>query len=52
MKVYIASGNFKKVINTDLDKKEIVIKMFLDQLFRQAKKKKKKRKKIKKTVKY
>ena len=32
MKVYIASGNFKKVINTDLDKKEIVIKMFLDQL--------------------
>ena len=30
MKVYIASGNFRKVFNTDLNKKEIVIKMFLD----------------------
>ena len=32
MKVYIASGNFRKVFNTDLNKKEIVIKMFLDHL--------------------
>ena len=32
MKVYIASGNFRKVLNTDLNKKEIVIKMFLDHL--------------------
>ena len=30
MKVYIASGNFRKVFNTKLNKKEIVIKMFLD----------------------
>ena len=32
MKVYIASGNFRKVLDTDLNKKEIVIKMFLDHL--------------------
>ena len=32
MKVYIASGNFRKVFNTDLNKKEIVIEMFLDHL--------------------
>ena len=32
MKVYVASGNFRKVFNTDLNKKEIVIKMFLDHL--------------------
>ena len=32
MKVYIASGNFRKVFNTDLNKKEIIIKMFLDHL--------------------
>ena len=32
MKVYIASGNFRKVFNTDLNKKEIVIKMFLDHM--------------------
>jgi|TARA_B100001778_G_scaffold250793_1_gene210993 hypothetical protein len=32
MKVYIASGNFRKVLNTDLNKKQIVIKMFLDHL--------------------
>jgi hypothetical protein len=31
MKVYIASGNFRKVFDTDLNKKEIVIKMFLDE---------------------
>ena len=32
MKAYISSGNFRKVFNTDLNKKEIVIKMFLDHL--------------------
>ena len=32
MKVYIASGNFRKVFSTDLNKKEIVIKMFLDHM--------------------
>ena len=32
MKVYIASGNFRKVFNTDLNKKQIVIEMFLDHL--------------------
>ncbi len=32
MKIYLASGNFKKVINSDLGKKEIVLKIFLDHL--------------------
>ena len=32
MKVYVASGNFRKVINTDLNKKQIVLKLFLDHL--------------------
>ena len=32
MKVYIACGNFRKVLNTDLNKKQIVIKTFLDHL--------------------
>ena len=32
MKVYVASGNFRKVINTDLNKKQIVLKLFLDNL--------------------
>jgi hypothetical protein len=32
MKVYIASGNFRKVVQTDLNKKQIVLKTFLDHL--------------------
>ena len=32
MKAYIASGNFRKVINSDLGKKDIVLKVFLDHL--------------------
>jgi hypothetical protein len=32
MKVYIASGNFRKTIQTDLNKKQIVLKTFLDHL--------------------
>ena len=32
MKAYVASGNFKRVINSDLGKKDIVLKVFLDHL--------------------
>ncbi len=32
MKVYVASGNFRKVLNTKLNKKQVVVKMFLDHL--------------------
>ena len=32
MKVYIASGNFRKVVQADLNKKQIVLKTFLDHL--------------------